>query len=64
MSAKKPNLDSLFEAASAIEAADERAAFLAKSCGDDPVLRKQIEQLLRSHDRIGNFMEKPPAEFA
>ena len=34
MSKKKPNLDSLFEAAIAIESPEERAAFLQEACGD------------------------------
>ena len=43
-----PNLDSLFEAAAEIASADERAAYLDKSCGDNLELRKQLEQLLQS----------------
>src|SRR5262245_8700931 len=36
-----------------------RAAFLDKACGDDPVLRKQVEQLLREEEQLGSFLERP-----
>lgn len=62
MSDNQPNLDSLFEAAAAIEAADERAAFVAESCGDNTVLRQQVEQLLQSDEQAGSFLDTPPAE--
>lgn len=62
MSDQKPHLDSLFEAAVAIESADERAAFLEKSCGEDLELRKQLELLLQSDQQAGSFLDKPPAE--
>jgi hypothetical protein len=38
-----------------------RAAFLDKACGDDEDLRRRVEALLRAHDRVGNFLEEPPA---
>lgn len=37
----------------------ERAAFLAKACGDDENLRRKVEALLDAHDRLGNFLEEP-----
>ena len=58
----QPNLDSLFAAAVEIKSAEERAAFLNKSCGDNPALRQQVEQLLASHEQAGSFLDKPPAE--
>ena len=59
MSEDKPNLDSLFLAASEIESKAERDAFLADACGDDLDLRQQIEQLLQSDQHAGSFLEKP-----
>jgi hypothetical protein len=30
------------------------------ACHGDENLRHRVEALLRAHDRIGNFLEKPP----
>ncbi|HWY76105.1 MAG TPA: hypothetical protein VN281_10840 [Verrucomicrobiae bacterium] len=38
----------------------DRAAFLDNACGGDETLRRQVESLLRAHDRLGNFLEEPP----
>ena len=54
-----PNLDSLFEAATKIESADQRAAYLDMACGDNLELRKQVEQLLQSDQQAGDFLAKP-----
>ena len=62
MSDQKPHLDSLFEAATAIASASERAAYLDKACGDDFALRKQVERLLQSDAQAGSFLENPAAE--
>ncbi|HUQ68008.1 MAG TPA: protein kinase, partial [Planctomycetaceae bacterium] len=61
MSDKSPQLDSLFAAALEIESAERRAAFLESACGADPELRRQVEQLLRSHQQAGSFLERPAA---
>jgi serine/threonine protein kinase/tetratricopeptide (TPR) repeat protein len=48
----------LFE--SALERAPaERAAFLVEACGEDLVLRRELESVLDSHDRAGDFGESP-----
>ncbi len=39
----------------------EREALLKCLCGDDEHLRHRVEALLRAHDRLGNFLEEPPA---
>src|SRR5258708_15626846 len=44
------------------ESPEERAAFLARSCGDDVALQQQVERLLASHRAAGSFLEKPPQE--
>ena len=62
MPEKQPNLDSLFEAAVEIESAEERAAFLDASCGENHELRQQVERLLASDEQAGSFLDKPPAD--
>ncbi|MFK8110981.1 MAG: WD40 repeat domain-containing serine/threonine protein kinase, partial [Rubripirellula sp.] len=59
MSDSKPNLDSLFLAASEIESIAQRDAFLANACGNNLDLRQQIEQLLQSDQQAGSFLQKP-----
>ena len=41
---------------------DERAAFLARSCGEDGELRARVEALLKGFDRAGEFLERPAAD--
>ncbi len=45
-------------------APDERAAFLATACPDDPDLRRELESLLAADDqaRAGGFMDTPVAQ--
>src|SRR5437870_715573 len=38
----------------------KRIAFLDRACADDADLRRRIEALLRSNDRVGAFLEEPP----
>ena len=38
----------------------QRPAFLDKACGEDVELRRKVEALLSAHDRMGDFLEKPP----
>jgi formylglycine-generating enzyme required for sulfatase activity len=40
----------------------ERAAYLDSACGGDTELRRQVEKLLNAHPRLGDFLDKPPAE--
>src|SRR5947207_9630754 len=37
----------------------DRAAFLEHVCAGDENLRHKVEALLRSHDRVGDFLEEP-----
>lgn len=39
----------------------ERIAYLDRACADDPDLRRKVEALLKSNDRVGAFLEQPPA---
>lgn len=43
---------------------DERAAFLGEACAGDEELRREVESLLRAHERAASFIEEPPAEAA
>src|SRR5438876_10589268 len=43
---------------------DERDAFLAQACADDPALRSQVESLIASHDQAGDSIEAMAAEAA
>ena len=51
-------LADLFESALEHEPA-ARAEFLAAACGDDPLLRSEIEGLLQSHEQAGTFGTAP-----
>jgi serine/threonine protein kinase/Leucine-rich repeat (LRR) protein len=59
MTDQPPQLDSLFLTALEIESAEQRAAYLEAVCGANPELRQQVEQLLRSHQQVGSFLERP-----
>jgi serine/threonine protein kinase len=61
MSAEAPSLDTLFCAAVEIASAEERAAYLARACGD-PELRARVEKLVAAHFQAGGFLEKPAPE--
>lgn len=56
------NLDSLFLAALEIESPQQRAAFLAQSCGDNASLQSEVEQLLRSHQQAQGLLDQPAPE--
>ena len=43
---------------------DERASFLGEECHGDESLRKQVEVMVKSHERSGNFIESPAFEVA
>jgi eukaryotic-like serine/threonine-protein kinase len=41
---------------------DERPAFLAKECGGDEALRREVESLIAEESRADSFMEKPAVD--
>src|SRR5256886_2620184 len=50
---------------SALERAPgERSAFLSDACGQDEELRKEVESLIASHERPGEFIDSPAYEAA
>ena len=38
---------------------EERAAYLDKKCKDDLSLRKEVESLIESDQKVESFLEKP-----
>lgn len=43
---------------------EERDAFLARACQDNPALRNDVESLIVSHDQAGDSIEAMAAEAA
>src|SRR6266567_4446731 len=43
---------------------EERASFLGEECHGDESLRKQVEAMVKSHERSGDFIESPAFEVA
>jgi eukaryotic-like serine/threonine-protein kinase len=44
--------------------AQERAAYVAGSCGEDAALRREVESLLAAHQQAGTFLETPASVIA
>ncbi len=55
-------LEELFTNALKIDTPADRYAYLDEVCGTDSDLRKQVDELLSSHDRVGTFLESPPID--
>ena len=55
------NERSIFDAALEITDPAERAAYLDKACGDQPGLRKQLDELLAAKEKLGSFLARPAA---
>ncbi|MBX3449953.1 MAG: SUMF1/EgtB/PvdO family nonheme iron enzyme [Planctomycetaceae bacterium] len=49
----------IFQAALELGDPAARAAYVAKACGDNPALRAEVEELLRTHDETSQFLETP-----
>src|SRR5438132_123190 len=45
-------------------APEDRSAFLARTCGEDESLRKEVESLIASHEKTGTFIDAPAYEAA
>jgi serine/threonine protein kinase/tetratricopeptide (TPR) repeat protein len=54
-----PELDSIVYAAIEMASPEERAAYVARTCGADAELRRQAERLVAAHFRAGSFLEEP-----
>src|SRR5678816_3683287 len=59
MSEQQNLLQSILVEALEIEDA-QRAAFLSQACGNDPALRREIEELIQAHAAAGNFLPEQP----
>jgi serine/threonine protein kinase/tetratricopeptide (TPR) repeat protein len=55
------SVESIFFAALQKESPAERAAYLDQACGGDVEVRRQVEQLLAAHPKVGHFLEQPAA---
>ena len=57
---KEPeDIKSIFFEALSKKDASERAAYLNGACGKDAVLRAEVESLLKSHEKAGDFLLSP-----
>jgi len=54
-----PGFDTIFAEAIEIPSPEGRAAFLARSCGEDEGLRLRLERLIEAHFQAGSFLESP-----
>jgi serine/threonine protein kinase len=61
MSATTRTAKEIFMAAVKLPA-EQRDAFLDQACAGDPDLRRRVSELLRAHQEIGSFLEKPAVE--
>jgi serine/threonine protein kinase len=59
MNTRLPSFETVFAEALEIPSASERAAYLERACAGDEGLRRQVETLLKAHDRAGRFLEPP-----
>jgi serine/threonine-protein kinase len=58
------SIERIFWDAAQIASADERDAYLARTCAEDAELRRRVEQLLHARALAGSFLEGPPAHLA
>ena len=59
MAVDSPSRDTIFCAAIEITSAEDRAAYIARECGDDAALRAEVHKLVEAHFRAGSFLEEP-----
>ncbi|HXJ56675.1 MAG TPA: serine/threonine-protein kinase [Verrucomicrobiae bacterium] len=57
---EKP-VQTIFLEALDIQDPNERAQFIAQACGGDSALRREVEELLRAHAAMGQFLPEQPA---
>src|SRR3954451_16377688 len=50
---------SIFLDALEIASERDRLAYLDRRCGQDAALRTEVETLLRHHEGLGNYLERP-----
>jgi serine/threonine protein kinase len=62
MAADTPSLDTIFSAAIGISSEADRAAYIARACGENPELRGRVEKLVQAHFRAGRPLKEPAGE--
>jgi hypothetical protein len=45
-----------------ISSEPDRLAYLDRQCGSDPILRSEVEALLRHQRQLGDYLERPALE--
>src|SRR5262245_61934545 len=60
----KPDLETVFSAALAMQSPEERAAYLEQACAGNEDLRRSAERLLNAYPVVGRFLEPPSADKA
>ncbi|HYJ44974.1 MAG TPA: hypothetical protein VEV81_00070, partial [Pyrinomonadaceae bacterium] len=56
-------IDQLFHSALG-RAPRERARFITEACAGDAALKREVESLLKSHERAESFIEEPASDVA
>ncbi len=59
---KNSQVESIFDAAIALENENERENYLLDACGADPELYSRVEALIRAHQEAGNFLNSETVE--
>jgi len=59
MDDEQQRLMEIFNEARAKASGEECDAYLTSACGDDVVLRRQVEILLKAHTQLGDFLKLP-----
>jgi len=62
MTTQKRNPEDIFHRAVEIIDPTERSAYLDGACGDNLVLKQEVEALLKAHEQAGDFLESPPVD--
>ena len=57
MTPKSHTAEEIFAVAVSMSAPTERAAFIASACGEDAVLRAEVESLVAASDQAEGFMQ-------
>ncbi len=64
MSIEVQDRDAIYSRAIAIASAEERDAYIARACGDDAALRREVEEMVAAHMQNGKVPERPAVEAA
>ncbi len=55
-------VETIFQKAVGMCNANERAAYVAEACRDNPELQAEVQALLQAHEQAGDFLEGSPAQ--